>query len=93
MHVSWTSHLVPTTVAALCLPFVVKRPLPSPHSRRFLTFFLAIDALPLALQPVSFSVPDLLAEYGGLIAERGRSKAPFFHRFHGDGVEPFVRRF
>src|ERR1044072_1146131 len=53
---SSTSHLVPTTVAALRLPLVWKRPLPSPHSRRFLTFFfLAIDALPFALQPVSFS--------------------------------------
>ena len=36
---SSTSHLVPTTVAALCLPFVWNLPLPSPHSRRF--FFLA----------------------------------------------------
>src|SRR4051812_17062473 len=54
-HPSSTSHLVPTTVAALRLPFVWKRPLPSPQRRRFLTFFLAIDAVPLALQPVSFS--------------------------------------
>src|ERR1044071_6943339 len=53
-----TSHLVPTTVAALCLPLVVKRPLPSPHSRRFLTFFLALFALPPPLQPVSFSVSE-----------------------------------
>src|SRR3954469_19377504 len=53
---SSTYHFVPTTVAALRLPFVWKRPLPSPHSRRFLTFFLAMLALPPPWQPVSFSV-------------------------------------
>src|SRR4051794_2149317 len=52
---SSTIHFVPTTVAALRLPLVWKRPLPSPQRRRFLTFFLAAVALPLALQPVSFS--------------------------------------
>src|ERR1044072_1067452 len=52
---SSTSHLVPTTVAALCLPLVVKRPLPSPHRRRFFFFFAAALALPVALHPVSFS--------------------------------------
>jgi hypothetical protein len=53
---SSTSHFVPRTVAELYWPFVRNRPLPSPHSRRFLGFFFAADALPLdALQPVSFS--------------------------------------
>ena len=52
---SWTSHLVPTTVAALCLPFVRNRPLPLPHRRRFFFFFAAAFACLLALQPVSFS--------------------------------------
>ncbi len=33
---SSTSHLVPTTVAALCLPLVRNLPLPSPQSRRVL---------------------------------------------------------
>ena len=37
---SSTSHRVPTTVAALCLPFVWNLPSPSPHRRRFF-FFLA----------------------------------------------------
>ena len=43
---SSTSHLVPTTVAALCLPFVRNLPLPSPHSRRFFLRFAAMLALP-----------------------------------------------
>ena len=51
---SSTSHLVPTTVAALCLPFVRNLPLPSPHSRRFF-FFAAAIALP-AFGQLSFSV-------------------------------------
>ena len=41
---SSTSHLVPTTVAALRLPFVRNRPFPSPHSLRFFFFFLAAAA-------------------------------------------------
>jgi hypothetical protein len=53
---SSTSHLVPTTVAALCLPFVRNRPLPLPHRRRFFFFLAAALALPDdVLQPVSFS--------------------------------------
>ena len=43
---SSTSHLVPTTVAALCLPWVLKLPLPSPHSLRFFLPLAAMLALP-----------------------------------------------
>jgi hypothetical protein len=46
VQVSWTSHRVPTTVAALCLPFVRKRPAPSPYRRRLRFFFAAAFALP-----------------------------------------------
>ena len=46
VHVSWTSHLVPRTVAALYLPDVRNAPLPSPHSLR--VFFLAAARLRLA---------------------------------------------
>src|SRR3954471_11480593 len=53
-QVSWTSHLVPRTVAELKEPLVRNLPLPSPHSRRFFFFFLATLALPAALQ-LSFS--------------------------------------
>src|SRR3954465_2139019 len=38
-HESWTSHLVPRTVAALYWPRVRKAPEPSPHSCRVLGFF------------------------------------------------------
>ena len=50
---SSTSHLVPTTVAALCLPLVRNLPLPSPHSRRF--FFLAAAIALPAFGQLSFS--------------------------------------
>ena len=43
---SSTSHLVPTTVAALCLPEVLNLPLPSPHSRRFFLPLAATLARP-----------------------------------------------
>ncbi len=51
---SSTSHFVPTTVAALCLPLVRNLPLPSPHSRRF--FFLAAAIALPAFGQLSFSV-------------------------------------
>src|SRR5215216_926411 len=51
---SSTSHLVPTTVAALRLPFVRNRPLPSPHSRRLRFLLDAALAFPDVLQ-LSFS--------------------------------------
>jgi len=41
-HRSVTSHLVPRTVAALYLPLVRNRPLPSPHSRRVFAFAAAL---------------------------------------------------
>ena len=50
---SSTSHFVPTTVAALCLPLVWNLPLPSPHSRRF--FFLAAATAFPAFGQLSFS--------------------------------------
>ena len=53
---SSTSHLVPTTVAALCLPLVRKRPLPSPHRRRFFFFFAAVLAFDFGHD--SFSTSD-----------------------------------
>ena len=58
VHVSWTSHLVPRTVAAEYWPLVLKRPLPSPHSLRVLGFLAAADAEDFLAfgQPVSFSV-------------------------------------
>ena len=54
LQLSSTSHLVPTTVAALCLPFVRNLPLPSPQSRRFFFFLAAAIALP-AFGQLSFS--------------------------------------
>src|SRR5215468_4545233 len=55
---SSTSHFVPTTVAALCLPLVWNRPFPSPHNRRFFFFLAAALALPLPHEslPVMASV-------------------------------------
>ena len=53
VHLSSTSHLVPTTVAALCLPLVRNLPLPSPHRRRF--FFLAAAIALPAFGQLSFS--------------------------------------
>src|SRR3954454_19245637 len=60
-HVSCTSHLVPTTVAALCFPFVRKWPLPSPHRRRVFFFLSATFALPAPQLsfPASVSVVSL----------------------------------
>jgi hypothetical protein len=55
VQVSSTSHFVPTTVAALCLPLVRKRPFPSPHSRRLRFFFAAALALPPEALQLSFS--------------------------------------
>ena len=46
---SSVSHFVPLTVAAPCLPFVRKRPLPSPHSRRTFFFFADVARLLLLL--------------------------------------------
>src|SRR4029078_4695638 len=59
---SSTSHFVPTTVAALCLPFVRKRPLPSPHRRRFFLPLAAVlafahDSLPTSVSVVSGLLP------------------------------------
>ena len=54
---SSTSHLVPTTVAALCLPLVRNLPSPSPHRRRFFLRFAAMLALP-AFGQLSFSVSE-----------------------------------
>src|SRR5687767_10890859 len=51
---SSTSHFVPTTVAALCLPLVRNLPLPSPQRRRF--FFLAAAIALPSLGQLSFSV-------------------------------------
>ncbi len=59
VQLSWTSHLVPRTVAALYWPRVRNLPLPSPQSLRDLGF---LDWAALArvffagLQPVSFSL-------------------------------------
>ena len=56
VQVSWTSHLVPRTVAAEYWPLVLELPLPSPHSLRVLGFFAAARALPLALAQSSGSL-------------------------------------
>ena len=68
---SSTSHLVPTTVAALCLPLVRNLPSPSPHRRRFFLRLAAMLALPAFGQlqllgqrqdrrrPVALRLPDL----------------------------------
>ena len=55
MQRSSTSHLVPTTVAALCLPLVRNLPLPSPQRRRFFLRLAAMLALP-AFGQLSFSI-------------------------------------
>src|SRR5262249_8559396 len=46
VHVSWTSQIVPRTVAELKCPRVRKLPEPSPQSLRVLGFLAAADALP-----------------------------------------------
>ena len=46
VQLSWTSHLVPRTVAELYEPSVRNLPLPSPHRWRFFFFFAAALALP-----------------------------------------------
>ena len=54
VQVSWTSHLVPRTVAALYWPRVRNSPLPSPQSLRVLALAAAALAFPSG-SPSSFS--------------------------------------
>ncbi len=56
MQLSWTSQIVPRTVAAEYLPDVRNAPLPLPHSLRDFVFLAARLALPAFGQPVSGSL-------------------------------------
>src|SRR5215216_617092 len=64
---SSTSHLVPTTVAALCLPLVRNRPLPSPHSRRLRFLLAAAFAFP---PPPHCSFPVIASVVSGWLPLR-----------------------
>ena len=69
VQVSWTSQVVPRTVAALYWPLVRNLPLPLPQSLRDFGFFWAALAVLLRAfgQPVSFSLSAQLDEAADLV--------------------------